>query len=137
MADTISASKPIRKVGEPRVETISVDLDAAEIAEATKKAMQLRNQQDALKQELVGVRQEFKSRAQRLIDAEVLARRQASTGKADVEIALQDYLTSSNEVVTVRIDTQEVFGRRTATMSELQGDLFDDDDESGFGSKPS
>lgn len=135
----IGPHKTIRRVGDPRNETISVPLDDAGVVEAQARANQLRDQQDALKQELAGVKQEFKARAQRLTDAEVKARRQASTRRMDLEISLQEFLTSSNEVILVRMDTQEVMGRRTATPEELQEDLFDgeeEDDESGFG-KPS
>lgn len=136
----IGPHKTIRRVGDPRNETISVPLDDAGVVEAQARANQLRDQQDALKQELAGVKQEFKARAQRLTDAEVKARRQASTRRMDLEISLQEFLTSANEVILVRMDTQEVMGRRTATPEELQEDLFDadneEDDESGFG-KPS
>lgn len=133
----IGPHKTIRRVGDPRVETVSVPLNEAGVAEAQVRANQLRDQQDALKQELAGVKQEFKARGQRLIDAEIKARRQASTKRMDLEIPLQEFLTSSNEVILVRMDTQEVTGRRTATTEELQEVLLDadeeDDDETGFG----
>ncbi len=136
----IGPHKTIRRVGDPRVETISVALDEAGVIEANARANQLRDQQDALKQELAGVKQEFKARGQRMIDAEIIARRSASTRRKDVEIALQEFLTSGNEVILVRMDTHEVMGRRIATAEELQEDLFEADDEeeddSGFG-KPS
>lgn len=133
----IGPYKIVNRVGDPRVETVSVLLGQAGIAEAQVRANQLRDQQDALKQELAGVKQEFRARGQRLIDAEIRARRQASTGRMDVEISLQEFLTSTNEVILVRMDTQEVTGRRTATAEELQQDLFgagvSDEDEAGFG----
>lgn len=135
----IGPHRTIRRIGDPRVETVSVALDENGVGEAQARANVLRDQQDALKQELAGVKQEFKARGQRLIDAEVKARRQASTKRMDVEISLQEFLTTANEVILVRTDTQEVMGKRTATQEELQLDLLDpeeEDDESGFG-KPS
>lgn len=141
MPANIGPYRILGKAGDPRLETISVALGDAEVTEAHARASTLRDQQDALKQERAGAMQEFKARGQRLADAEATARRQAATRRKDVEIALQDYITGSNEVITVRTDTQEVMGRRTATAEELetlQTEMFgsDDEEDDGFG-KPS
>jgi hypothetical protein len=124
---------PIRKLGEPRIETIVVDLTDAEVVDLDARARQLRDRQDAIKKELAGVKATFKARSQEVTDAEALLRQQASTRKRDVEIPVQDYLTPTNEVISVRTDTHDQIGRRTATATELQGDLLQGDEDDGFG----
>lgn len=123
----------LRKIGEPRIETIVVELTDTDVVELDAKARLLRDRQDALKKELVGVKADFKARGQVLSDAEALARQQASTRKRDAEISVQDYITPGNEVISLRMDTNEVFGRRIATLDELQ-EGFESD---GFGGAPS
>lgn len=125
---------PIRKLGEPRIETIVVDLTDAEVVELDARARQLRDRQDAIKKERAGAMATFKARSQEVADAEALLRQQASTRKRDVEIPVQDYLTPTNEVISVRTDTHDQIGRRTATATELQGDLLQGDEDDGFGS---
>lgn len=131
----------LRKIGEPRVETIVVVLTESQVEEQRAKACDLRDQQDKLKIELAGVKTDFKVREKNLRDAEVEARGQASTRKRHVQILIQDHITPSNEVISIRLDTKDVVGRRTATAEELQEEPFgggddDDDEETGFG-KPS
>jgi len=135
--------KRLRKIGEPRIETISVNLTDAEVRERHARVSQLRDQQEALKRELAGMKADHKARMTKLIDAEALARNEASTAQRSVDISVQDYITPQNEVVSIRSDNNEVTGRRTATVSELQEELFGgdnddegDDDQDGF-EKPS
>ncbi len=52
--------------------------------------------------------------------------------KISVAVVVQNYLTSGNEVVSVRVDTNEPVAGRTATSEELQEELFggsDDEDK--------
>lgn len=132
--------RTIRKLGDPRVEMITVELTDAEVSEAGKAANALRDQLDTIKREKADAVAKFKARTQAIQSSEEDARRQVSTRRRDIEIAVQDYLTPQNEAVTVRSDTQDVINRRTATAEDLQESLFggdEDEDESGFGRKPS
>ncbi len=126
----------LRKIGE-RIDTVTVDLVDHDVVELNAKACQLRDQQDALKLELAGVKQQYKARAQKLADAEQVARRDAARRKKDVEILIHEFITPTNEVVMIRMDTKEPIGRRTATAEELQEDMFGGDDEDETSGKPS
>jgi len=114
----------LRKLGDPRTETISVVLTEHEIAEQKARSCELRNAQDALKRERADAMAAFKARAAALSSAEELCRQRASTGRSDLAVVVQDFITPGNEVLTVRIDTSDVVNRRTATADELQEEIF-------------
>lgn len=132
----------LRKLGEPRIATIEAKLTESEIEAQRAQVCVIQDRQDALKRGKTAAMQKFKARAAELVAAQETALRQVATGKRDSEILVQDFITPSNEVVSVRFDSDnnEVVERRTATAEELQEELFgggDDDDAGGFGTRPS
>lgn len=134
-------SRPLKKLGDPHPVTIQVELTEAQRTECRKRACDIRDQQAALVEEKKLAMAAFGQRKKALENLEAVARGEASTGISVVAVVVQDYLSSGNEVVSVRVDTNDPVARRTATADELQEDLFGadddgDDDESGFG-KPS
>lgn len=114
----------VKKIGEPRTETVKVDLTDAERQQERAMACDLRDQVSAVKEEKKTAMAGFSQRLKELDQREQDCRRRASTGIDHVAVIVQDYLTGSNEVVSVRVDTNEVATRRTATVQELQEDLF-------------
>lgn len=128
----------LRKLGDPHPETIQVELSDQQRAERRKVACDLRDQQAALVEEKKLKVAEFGQRKKALENLEAIARGQAATGIEISAIVVQDYLTPGNEVISVRVDTEEAVSRRTATAEELQEEL-DLDGDDGFGSsgKPS
>jgi hypothetical protein len=114
----------VKKVGDPHPATIQVDLTDAQRAERRRQACDLRDQQAALVEEKKLAMAGFNHRKKSLENLEAVARGQASTGIEEVAVVVQDYLTAGNEVVSVRIDTQDPVARRTATTEELQEELF-------------
>lgn len=123
----------LRKLGDPHPETIELALTEEQRTERRKRACDLRDQQGALAEEKKLAIAGFGQRKKALENLEAIARGQAATGTEVVAVVVQDYLTPSNEVVAVRVDTNDPVSRRTATADELQEDLFGGDDESGFG----
>lgn len=114
----------VKKVGDPRPETIKVELTSAERDEQRRLACDLRDQQAKLKEEKANSMAAFRARHKDLEAKEEAARNRASTGVDHAVVLVQDYLTRSNEVVSLRVDTNEQVVRRTATADELQEDLF-------------
>lgn len=125
----------LRKQGEPHPETIEIQLSDEQRTERRKRACDLRDQQAALVEEKKLAMAAFGQRKKDLENKEAVARQQASTGIEVAAVVVQDYLTDGNEVISIRIDTNEPVVRRTATADELQEDLFgaDSDDDTGFG----
>lgn len=119
-----------------KLETITVSLSTEEIDTARRTVCDLRDKQDALKNQLATVVTEFKAKAKELEQAEGVARRAISTGKQDVEVMVEEYLSDGHDGVTVvkiRADTGGVVGQsRRPTAAEAQEALPMSD--GGFGS---
>lgn len=130
-----------RALGEPRIATISSTLTESEIEAQRQQVCVIQDRQDSLKRGKAAAMQKFKARAAELESMKEIALRQVSTGKRDAEILVQDFMTPSNEVVSIRFDSesQEIVERRTATAEELQEELFgaDSEDPTGFATRPS
>lgn len=119
----------VKKLGEAHPLAIQVELTDDQRAERRKMACDLRDQQATLVEEKKLAMVAFNHRKKALENQEVIARGQASTGIEELAVMVQDYLTGGNEVVSIRIDTSEAVGRRTATAEELQEDMFGGTDE--------
>lgn len=119
----------VKKLGEPHPSTIQVELTDEQRTERRKQACDLRDQQAALVEEKKLKMAEFNHRKKELENKEAVFRGQASTGIEEIAVVVQDFLTSGNEVVSVRIDNQEIATKRTATADELQEELFGGTDE--------
>lgn len=122
----------VKKLGDPHPSTIQVDLTDDQRTERRKQACDLRDQQAALGEEKKLKMAEFNHRKKELENREAVLRGQASTGIEEIAVVVQDFLTAGNEVVSVRIDNQEISSKRTATADELQEELFggtDDEDK--------
>lgn len=127
----------IKKLGDPRTETIKIDLTPSEVVEQDRLGRDLREQQAKLAQERSAAMADFNQRKKDLELKEAACRQRASSKADHVDVIVQDWLTAANEVIAVRVDTNEPVARRTATGEELQEELFgggDDDEPSG---KPS
>lgn len=127
----MNANHYIRKIAN-RTETVTENLDEDQVAAAHRDIVALLGQRDALKQKLKTAKSEIKAQGD-AIEQRILIARARTTGKGDVDVAVQDWLTKTNEVATLRVDTKEVLATRTATSKELQDDLQLED---GFGSDP-
>lgn len=114
----------VKKLGDQRTETIKIELSEAQRAEERAKACDLRDQHEKIKEELKTARAGFNQRMKELDQREQECRQRASTGIDHVPVVVQDFLTPSNEVVSVEVKTQTPVARRTATAEELQEDLF-------------
>jgi hypothetical protein len=133
-------TKLLRKIGEPHPETIQIRLTEEQRTDCRKHACDLRDQIFSLVEEKKLKVAEFGQRKKALENLEAVSRQQASTGIEIAAVVVQDYLTPTNEVISVRVDTSDQVSRRQASADELQEELFggsdDAGDESGFG-KPS
>lgn len=119
----------VKKLGDPHPATIQVELTDEQRTERRAKACSLRDQQAALAEEKKLAMAAFTHRKKSLENEEAVARGQASTGIEEIAVVVQDFLTAGNEVVSVRIDTQDPVAKRTATQDELQDELFGGTDE--------
>lgn len=119
----------VKKLGEPHPSTIQVELTEGERTERRRSACDLRDQQVSLGEEKKLKMAEFNHRKKALENQEAILRGQASTGIEEIAVVVQDFLTASNEVVSVRIDNEELVSKRTATADELQEELFGGTDE--------
>lgn len=117
----------IRMLGE-RDESITISLSDGEVADQRTRACDLRDQIDALEDKIKSVKVDFKAKQDDLEQQERVARRLASTRRAEVDVKIQEWLTRGNEVVRVNASTGEQLGPpRTARAAELQESLpFDD-----------
>jgi hypothetical protein len=70
-----------------------------------------------------------KAKIQDLEEQKEAALRNASTGRRDIEITVEEWLDKSNQVLRVRKDSGEIIGDRTARVDELQESLFEEADE--------
>lgn len=114
----------VKKLGEPHPATIQVELTDEQRTERRKQACDLRDHQATLVEEKKLAMAAFNHRKKALENLEAVARGQASTGIEEIAVVVQDFLTAGNEVVSVRIDTQDPVSKRTATQDELQEELF-------------
>lgn len=119
----------VKKLGEPHPTTIQMELTERERADRRKSACELRDQQAALGEEKKLKMADFNHRKKELENKESVLRGQAATGIEEIAVVVQDFLTASNEVVSVRIDNEEPVSKRTATADELQEELFGGTDE--------
>ena len=128
-----STSHYVRKLSD-RIETMTVAQNDKEVDEASKLVCSLLSQKEALKAKLKAVKSEIKGQSDALDRRTAVAHDTAETRQASVDVAVQDWLTKTNEVITIRPDTGEILpGARTATAAELQEPLALEEDD-GFGS---
>lgn len=121
----------VKKLGEPRAETVQIELSDSDRDDQRRLACDLRDQQIKLLDEKKNSRAAFNARQKDLEAKEEAARQRASTGIDHVAVVVQDFLTSGNQVVSVQLDTQKPVAVRTATADELQEDLFGGSDDGG------
>ena len=119
----------VKKLGEPHPSTVQVEISEEQRTERRKQACDLRDQQAALVEEKKLAMVAFNHRKKALENQEAVLRGQASTGIEEIAVIVQDFLTASNEVVSVRVDNEELVSKRTATADELQEEPFGGTDE--------
>ncbi len=123
----------IRKLSD-RIQTMTVAVSPKEVANAESEVCELLSQKEALRVKLKAIKSEIKGQSDALDRRISAAHSTATTGRCSVEIAVQDWLTKTNEVITMRPDTGEILpGTRTATTAEMQEPL-DLEEDDGFGS---
>lgn len=131
----------IRPIGEPRTENHVHKLTQIEIEDAKTTVMDLLGSKDDLEERLKTIKADFKAKLDEIEEKIYRGRREAMSGKRDMEIVVQEYLTAANQVIRIQVDTGLQLGTRTARASELQEQLFPPaedgappgDDETGFG----
>lgn len=129
---TNSPSK--RKIGE-RTETITEHLTLTQREAERARVCELISERDRIVDQKKAVTSKYTAEIN-AVDAQIRAcMKAANTGKRDVEITVEEWLTDQNQVQRYRTDTGELLGDRTATMSELQ-ETFpfakeDEEDEDG------
>lgn len=114
----------IKKLGESHAIGIQVTLTDEQQSERWKSAGEIELQKKALAEEAKLKAAEYRQRIKEMDRSAAMARQAASTGTETVAVVVQNYLTAGNEVVSVRLDTDEVVAGRTATAEELQEELF-------------
>lgn len=129
-------SPKIRKLAQ-KLETITVSLSQEEVDAQRALVCELRDKQDAIKNELATKVTEFKAKAKELEQAEAVARRLVSTKKQDIEVMVEECLLDGHDGVMVqrfRADTGELVGQpRRASAAECQEMLPGMSGDSGFG----
>ncbi len=113
----------IRKVGEYQDTTVR-ELSPAEIEGERSKICDLLGRRDNLEGALKATKAEYRAKLESIKDRIERALNTATTGRQEIEVDIEEWLTRGNEIVRVRADTGEVLTRRTATASELQENLF-------------
>lgn len=128
---TNSPSK--RKIGE-RTETIVEQLSLTQREAERSRVCELISERDRIVDQKKAVTSKYTAEIN-AVDAQIRAcMKAASTGRRDVEITVEEWLTEQNQIQRYRTDTGELIGDRTATPSELQeelpfGDPDDDEDD--------
>lgn len=117
-------SERVRTVGQPVDRAFEVDLTPEQCDKLKDSLMDHLDQREAIKDKLAEVKKNFASQLETneaTIDA---IRRQVRARKERRTVRVQDWLTKSNEIVTVSVATNVVIGEpRTATAAELQEEL--------------
>lgn len=125
----------IRKLSD-RIETMTIAQSPREVAKAESEVCDLLTQKEALKAKLKAVKSEIKEQSDALDRRISAAHSVATTGRASVEVPVQEWLTKTNEVIMIVTETGEILpGARTATVAEMQEPLELEDGDDGFGSK--
>lgn len=124
---TNSPSK--RKIGE-RTETITEQLSLTQREAERARVCELIQERDRIVDQKKAVTSKYTAEIN-AVDAQIRAcMKAASSGKRDVEITVEEWLTDQNQIQRYRTDTGELIGDRTATPSELQEELpFGDGEE--------
>lgn len=112
------------RIGE-QAETITVDLDDAEVEMERAKVMDLLGRRDHLQQARSSTNAGYKARIADVDKMIAEARNAATTGKRDLEVTVEEWLRGS-QVFRIRADTGEVLGQRAATGGERQELMFAD-----------
>ena len=112
----------IRKIGERR-ETLTVELTPDELDAAQKKVIELVTRKNNLEASLKSHSADYKARIKAVEQGIAETCHAAQTGKREIEIDIEEWLTASREVVRMRADTGEPLGRRAARPDELQEEL--------------
>lgn len=109
-----------RKLGE-RIETIREALSVTQIEETRKLVCDLWRQREELEEKKKAAAAEFKSRIAEVTQKIKTALAAASSGGRDVEIVIEEWLSSpDNQVKRYRADTGEQIGDRQARAEDLQ-----------------
>lgn len=123
----------VRKVSD-RIHTVTVQLNDREVDESKLEVCRLLDEEDALKEKLKSIKSEFKAKSDSIKQRTAVARGKVTARQASEEVAVQDWLTKTNEVISIVTSTGEILpGSRTASAAELQ-EPMDLEDDDGFGS---
>jgi hypothetical protein len=126
------SKRPNRKISQA-MEGIVVKLTPQEVEETRASVMDMLDQKKAIEFAKKSAMSEFKAKLQELEERLSKACTEASTGKRELDVIVEEYLTSANEVVKIRADTGEPIGKpRTATVAELQEPIDMGGADSGF-----
>lgn len=121
----VESAERIRKIGD-RKETITVELTPEEIDAEQCGVMDMLGRRKNLDAARKSIASEYKAKIEAVdiaIDAGTVA---ATTGKRQIDVDVEEWLTTARKVIRVRADNGDVLGSRTARTDELQEALFED-----------
>jgi hypothetical protein len=120
-----------RKIGE-RTEVITEQLTLTQREAERSRVCELISERDRIVDQKKAVTSKYTAEIN-AVDAQIRAcMKAASSGRRDVEITVEEWLTDQNQIQRYRTDTGELIGDRTATPHELQEELpFEDPEEDG------
>jgi hypothetical protein len=133
-----AAPKPSQRGGNPRgkklgdrTETITERLSLTQVEAERSRACDLMRAKNELEEKKKAAGSEFTARIREVDQKMKAALAAAASGKRDVEITVEEWLTPQNQVQRYRTDTGELIGDRQANQSDLQEDLpFEKPEES-------
>lgn len=118
----------VRPVGPARTHTYEVPLGTDDVDRLHKNLLDHLDHREEIKQKLADAKKAFASQLETNEVTIDTIRRQIRQGVERRSIEVQDYLTKSNEVVTVAVKSDQIIGEpRTATAAELQESMPLDD----------
>lgn len=124
-ARLVTDDERVRKLGE-RTEEITAELSPEEVEAEKTIVLDLLGRRDNLESSRKSIASQYKARIE-AVDTEITEHRlAATTRKRQIDVTIEDWLTTSRKVVRVRADNGEVIGRRDARTEELQEALFED-----------
>lgn len=117
-------SQRVRKLGD-HDEIVSVVLSEEQIGKKMDESAELRDRIDAMSQKIKDTVASLRARLNVLKCDEKEARTAATSGRVDVEVHIEEWLTNDSQVIRVDAATGDQIGQpRSARPNELQEDMF-------------
>lgn len=115
----------VREVGQ-REETLKRPLTPAEILALREELEAILDDEDNIEEKKKEASKNFASQLETNKLQRTNLRRRIRSKEAEEKVLVKEYLTTGNEIIRVRADTDTQIGQRTATKAELQEEMFPD-----------